>query len=900
MDIKNEMKFSFIFQFKNFTIQLLKRNNLSLFSYLFLLSVACPTWGQVTSNKKLNTEDYYRWSTLTNLQISDDGNWISYYKHYDYGQDTLFVESTLKEVQFYYPNGGKLKFFDDGKKAIIKKGSLLWIQDLNSGNVEHLTSVLGYHLFHHDKYLIIRIGNGANSPNNLIVKEFNKKRDFILKRVKNFVVSPNGNTLLYTTVDQGNHSLFLLDLLANRPSESRLLGKASFPFRQLVWSSSGNSFAFLQSKDTEGTKLSLHFYKKQPKTKWFQFIPNEFKFHEDSLKLSNNRIFISRDDLKVFFKAVTNASNTEVLRQSKDELVEIWYSSDKIIYPRRKALSLIFPEEYTWVWWPEFNRSLQLGTPQLPNVVITKNYKHSISFNKWDNEPQFKRHADLDLYITDLDTGKKELFLEELSYQGKYFSMSEHGDFIKYFKQGDWWVYNIQKNEHINLTTGMRTEWYYFAWGNEKDVAAYGSPGWSKDGNSVLIYDRYDLWEISLDGKSKERMTQGAEKKITFRISEWANFEPQESLFPSFTDRTFDLAEGLVLEAKGDNLSSGYFYWKSKKGVNKLVYGPKNIYNIRKAKNTEDYIYLEESFEDPTRLVHLKEGLNPKTLANPNFFQKQYAWGQSSLIDYRNKNGEELKGVLIYPANYIPGNRYPMVVHIYDEQRRRLYEAMVPTELIKTMDLNTSVLAAEGYFVLLPDIKYTHGKPGSSALDCVVSAVNKVIDMGVVDRNRIGLYGASFGGFETTYIISQTNLFATAIAGVALTDLVKGYLSINENDGHNEALHFEHHQYRMGSSFKDNFKNFVDNSPVYHAATINTPLLGWVGKEDRHVHWTQSVELYLALRRLNKDHILLVYPKEAHSILDEEKQKDLRKRISEWFAHYLKDEPKKQWMNNIE
>lgn len=90
--------------------------------------------------------------------------------------------------------------------------------------------------------------------------------------------------------------------------------------------------------------------------------------------------------------------------------------------------------------------------------------------------------------------------------------------------------------------------------------------------------------------------------------------------------------------------------------------------------------------------------------------------------------------------------------------------------------------------------------------------------------------------------------------------------------------------------------SYLKNSPVLLAADIKTPLLGWVGEEDRHIHSQQTIEFYLALRRLNKEHTMLVYPLEEHEIISKKNQTDLSLRIMKWFNHYLKGGPKEDWM----
>lgn len=872
-----------------------KVNREVLFSIISLMLAACPLRGQVTSKKKLTPKDYHRWSTLFMPQISDDGQWASYTKQYDYGQDTLFIRSTEGNTRYVHPGGGQLEFTPDGGKAIISKERSLRLQDLHNGKVVDLGPKLGHEIIFDGRWLLIKRERPENSGYDLDLRSLETERTFNLKGVVSHLVSPKGSKLLYTSRDEGTYALHLLDL---GPGEWKpvVLRDSKFPFQQLVWGPSGNSIAFLQKEGEANDDLVLYFHEIGSKTNWFRFDRGE-TFAKQGYQLADCRLLIAPDNSKVLFGIEPLKGSLGSKGGNNEEIVELWHAQDPLIYPRRQLLGLFSDKANIWAWWPKTQKTLQLSTLEHPYAIPLPRFDYALVHNPWDNEPQFKRDADKDFYLKELATGKQQLLQEKLPYWGKYVAMSKDGNYLKYFKNGNWWVYHVKAGEHVNLTENLQTDWSFLDYGREEDEVPYGSPGWDREGNMILVYDRYDIWRISPDGKRYERLTKGKEKGIQYRIDWNANLELGTTYyFPNVMDGVFDGGEGLILKGSGDDQGSGYFFWSKKKGLQTLVYKPKRIYGLKKAKDTQDYIYLEETFEEPTRLVHHKMGQAPKTLADPNAFQSEYEWGRSSLISYKNKEGEEIEGILVYPSGYEPGKRYPMVVHIYEQQRYRLHKSVIPTEYIKSDYLNPSVFAAEGYFVLYPDIDYEIGKPGESALDCVVSAVNKVVRMGLADPERIGLYGASFGGFETTYIISQTDIFATAIAGVAITDLVSSYLSISEARGLDEAWRYEHHQLRMGDSFTDNFQKFIENSPVYQAHNINTPLLGWVGKDDRNVHWTQSVELYLALRRLKKDHVLLVYPGEKHAIMDMRKQKDLTRRIKEWIDHYLKDHPKKAWM----
>ncbi|RIV73098.1 prolyl oligopeptidase family serine peptidase [Flagellimonas aequoris] len=869
-----------------------KVNREVLFSFILLMLATCPLWGQVTSKKSLTPKDYHRWSTLFLHQISDNGQWVSYTKQYDYGQDTLFIQSTEGDTQYVHPGGGQLEFTADGDKAVISKEGSLRLQNLGNGDVKDIGPILGHEMVLNGTGLLIKKMGAEKSGYDLEFRSLKTERTFDLKEVDSHLISPKGDKLLYITREKGTYALQLLDLGPGEwePVELR---ESRFPFQRLVWGPSGNSIAFLQKDGETKDGLGLYFHIIGSSMNWFR-LDGEGSFDKWGLKVADYRLLVAPDDSKVLFGLEPQKGSLDSKGPTDGEMVELWHAQDPLIYPRRQLLGLFPDEVRVWAWWPKTQKTLQLSTSGHPYAIPTPKFDHALIYNPWDNEPQFKRDADKDFYLKELATGKQRLLQEKLPYWGKYVGMSEDGSYLKYFKNGDWWVYHVKKGVHVNLTENLKSEWSFLDYGREEDEVPYGSPGWDKKGNMILVYDRYDIWQISPDGKRHKRLTKGKEKSIQYRIYRDAALELGTThYFSNFMDGNFDGSRGLVLKGSGDDLGSGYFFWNKKKGLQTLVYKPKRIYGLKKAKDTHDYIYLEETFEEPTRLVHLKMGQDPKILVDPNTFQSDYEWGRSSLIGYKNKEGEEIEGVLVYPSGYEPGKRYPMMVHIYEEQQYRLNEAVPPSEY---QIMNTSALASNGYLVLYPDIRYEIGKPGESALDCVVSAVNKVVDMGLADPERIGLYGASFGGFETTYIISQTDIFATAIAGVAITDLVSSYLSIGKAWGLGEAWRYEHHQLRMGNSFVGNFQGFIENSPVYQAHSINTPLLGWVGKDDRNVHWTQSVELYLALRRLKKDHVLLVYPGEKHAIRNMEKRKDLSGRINAWIGHYLKDQPKKEWM----
>lgn len=271
-----------------------------------------------------------------------------------------------------------------------------------------------------------------------------------------------------------------------------------------------------------------------------------------------------------------------------------------------------------------------------------------------------------------------------------------------------------------------------------------------------------------------------------------------------------------------------------------------------------------------------------------------YKWGKSEMIHYSDSNGNQLQGALFYPSRYEPGKKYPMIVYIYQSMSGRLRQYKNPS--VYSQDgFNHTNYTLDGYFVLLPDIYYEIGNPGKSARDCITAAVDTVLTKGDVDGKRMGLIGHSFGGYETNLVIGLTDIFAAAVSGAGISDTVGWYFTIGQDTMEPEAWRFENQQFRMGKSFYENKKGYIDNSPIMHAGAIRTPLLLWCGKEDTAVDMRQSIAMHLALRRLNKKNALLAYPGQGHAITDKQLQKDLSIKIKEWFSHFLQGGKAPDW-----
>jgi dipeptidyl aminopeptidase/acylaminoacyl peptidase len=267
---------------------------------------------------------------------------------------------------------------------------------------------------------------------------------------------------------------------------------------------------------------------------------------------------------------------------------------------------------------------------------------------------------------------------------------------------------------------------------------------------------------------------------------------------------------------------------------------------------------------------------------------KDYAWGHAELIDYKNKQGVPLQGTLLYPADYTPGRKYPMIVYMYEKLSDGLHQFSPPSERDY---YNATAFTQHGYFYLQPDIVFRPRDPGLSVVDAVGPAVQRVIAMGMIDPAKIGIIGHSWGGFDSAFLATHTKLFKAAVAGAPITDLVSNYGNHHWSSGIAETDHIETGQQRMEVPLYEDLQAYIRNSAVFNVQNMRTPLLLEAGDSDGTVQWHQSVALYNIARRAGRNAVLLQYGGEDHGLRKRQNQIDYHHRIFEWFDYYLKGDP---------
>ncbi len=574
--------------------------------------------------------------------------------------------------------------------------------------------------------------------------------------------------------------------------------------------------------------------------------------------------------------------------QKEEEVagLQIWHSSDVRIFPQQKASEKDDNKRTLLaVWRLEENRVVQIGSDLMERAELLEGWEHALvrveAPYPWGIMFGRPYH---DVWAVTLATGARERVLQKT----RYSEPSAGGRYVLSFDGEHYWSHDLRSGQRINITRDLATRFGDQEYDTPTDLLPpyrSGIAGWLENDEAVLLYDRYDVWRVAPDGSGGRRLTLGAEDEIEHWV---IDLDPEEeAIKPS---------ESLYFQTRSE--------WTEKQGISRLdptsshaeplLFVDKRISGLQKAEHAEVLIYRSEARNDSPDYFAAGPMLSePLQVTRTNPFQDDYAWTHSEFFEFQSESGRRLQAGLLYPVNHDPARRYPMIVYTYEILTPQVHRYEPPSERDY---YNFTAWTQQGYFVLLPDIVYRPRDPGVSALESVRPAVAKVVEMGLVDGDRVGLIGHSWGGYQATYLPTRTHIFAASVAGAPLTDFVSFMGQIHWRPGNPEVDHWETGQARMEVPYWEDPEAHHRNSPIHKVHELETPLLMAFGSEDGVVDWDQGTEFYNFARRAGKQMVLLVYEGEGHGFRKEPNQIDYHRRILEWFGHYLKGEPAPDWI----
>ena len=548
-------------------------------------------------------------------------------------------------------------------------------------------------------------------------------------------------------------------------------------------------------------------------------------------------------------------------------------------------------------------RVVKLADSRLRDVVVGPKDTWAVGSDvaAYEREQGIKGTAYRDIYAINVSTGERKLIQAKVpggggggraGGAGLNFS-PDNGRYV-YFDTGDWKSYDFATGATKTITAGVPTQF----WNTEDDhnqvKPAIGGAlvGWTKDGANLYVRDNWDMWRLPTTavGSAVNLTMNGKTDQIRY----------QTRVLSDPRDRgIIDPTKPLFMETYGE--------WTKKEGlaqIDALKGGTRTIafedakVDYRKARDGNTWVYARQTVVKYPDFYAADDLLkNERRLTDANPQQKDVAWTPGAkLIDYSCENGGgKHQAVLYLPAGYEQGKQYPMLTYIYEKLSQ---EYNVYTEPNATRYSNPSVYTSRGYAFLKPDIVYHVNDPGRSAVWCVVPAVKAAIATGMIDTARVGLQGHSWGGYQTSFITTQTNIFKTAVAGAPLTDMVSMFGSVYWNTGTTDASIFISSQGRFTGGPNDVPEAYMRNSPQTFAQKLNIPFMILHNDRDGAVDFNQGITYYNHLRQLGKDVVLLEYVGENHGLARPANQKDYNLRMTEWFDTFLRDQPAPDWLKD--
>ncbi len=570
---------------------------------------------------------------------------------------------------------------------------------------------------------------------------------------------------------------------------------------------------------------------------------------------------------------------------------DLWHWNDPYPQPQQKKMAQQVRDN-TWesVYHIDSKAYMKLADENIPDVSLSRNGKIAWAETILPYTKMVSYDGSYyDIYVIDPKTGERTLVKKKL-FRGA--SLSPNGKYLYWFHDKNWYVYDISTKTTKNITAGIDVRFEREDWDTPSPAYGYGIAGWTDNDASILVYDRYDIWEIMPDGSNARRVTEqfGRDMDLSFR---YVRLDPEE--------KSINPKKAMLLRTTNEETMAQGFFRDKVEGTNppeNLIIADKSFgfrYPI-KAKKADLLLFTQESFDEfPDLWVSDLDFKQPKKITNLGSQMDSFVWGKAELRDFYNADGMPIKGILIKPENFDQKKKYPLMVYIYETLHTSLHRFRNPSP---GTSVNPVYYVSNGYILWMPDIEYGTGYPGRDALKCVLPGIQMLIKEGYVDPKAIGIQGHSWGGYQIAYMVTQTDIFAAAEAGAPVSNMTSAYDGIRWASGMVRQFQYEHTQSRQGDSLWNVPFRYIENSPIFWADKVTTPLLMIHNDKDGAVPWYQGIEYIMALRRLEKEAYMFNYNGEPHGLRKRVNQEHWTRRMQEFFDHHLKGAPAPAWMTN--
>ncbi|WP_343674270.1 prolyl oligopeptidase family serine peptidase [Chitinophaga sp.] len=821
----------------------------------------------VAQKKEIDTSAYKEWRRTGTPSLSYDGQWMLYHYSGDEQRLQYLVNTTTGKATIF--NGiSSPEFIGRGKWMKFTRNDSMVLRRLKDGHEEYWTR---------SSYFI---GNDQgttlsySAPGRQVVVDINTGDSTVLKDVNrcNFydggVVYIKGNQLLAGPLKGKHNVLFegaIDDFSFNRDQGAGTI----LSDKKLYYFSikTGKTTFLLDYRDIKA--------------------PAGYKVAEQALSIS--------PATKQFVLDVMRTEQPAMRKQAENTgfQLELWTWNEPVTQrlQRRGVYDKNMMNQAKFIYNIDTRTVVEVA-PEMSGQLVTPSsetfdYVIALDPAPYKVDVDYRYNSNVDIYLVNVHTGERKLIAKD-SYETP--TWSPNGRFAVYYdtQKKIWERIDLGTGQFVNISGQIGFPVNEEDWDQPGRNPAYGLAGYLDGGNTAVFYDRYDMWAVDLSGERKPYSLTGQygrQHKVVLRLN---GVEYMERM---------DLSKPLLLRSFNEETKThGLYKLQSLGKVEKVVDNPD--YSVKVSSISGDgrsCLFTKESYQiNPDVWYGDPDFKKTKQLTDYNPQQQDYKWGTAKVVRWKTFDGKDDEGLLYLPEGYDSTRVYPMIVDFYETHTQDLHDYIVPE--YSTSSINITTYVSRGYLVFRPDVHYVIGKPGESVYNCVVSGVNYLIEKGIADKDAIGLQGHSFGGYEASYLVTRTDVFRCANIGAGVVNMTYNYTAMRQN-GAPCLFKFESEQYRMGKSLWEDKEGYISNSAIFNADKIHTPLMIFHNDKDGAVPFSQGLDLFLSMRRLQRPAWLLNYKGGNHTLEELPAQKDFTIRMQGFFDHYLKKTPMPRWMS---
>lgn len=861
---------------------------------IVILSFHSFTFSQTTTNKPaVDTSLFHKWPHLKSPKISINGKYVAFtINNQPIGQSTLIIRDTSNSwhLEFQGAHSAFCEFSQDEKTLIFMNKDSIVIVSLGTNDVSYIANVstfkfkddsknkwLAYQLYLPSETMVLQnLTTGEKQQYNVVADDF-----WFLGENKLLV-----NAFL-------KNKKKALQLISFETVCNIISDTLSADVRNVVIDNENNQVAFIQTRGINNNTIRTLCHYKLGMSQAIELYNDSMLVNDSNLTLSSVRKF-SNDGTLIFL----TVNKKEILKENTNKVqVDVWsYLDPRLqsvqINAGKRNFGVVFNIETKRLMIIEDDNTRNLGEDKNNYTLVYRNNGGSEYERHWNKLSNYSIHL-----VSFFKETSKPL---KTSRSPNSYRISSCEKFVVFYDpdKKNYFSYEISSGIYRNITKTIKTKWCDNKWELPVDPQIpFGIAGFVTGDESVLLYDYNDIYLVDLKANRpviELTHNQGKKNKLIFRYA-----------FEDNGVRLFGRNQKIILNALNTVTKDNGFYsitLNEECNLTKLTMQPAifiggfadeflkeepvksanaEVFVVRKMKANESSNYF---------ITTDFKSFRPITNIHP---ERNYNWYTTELYTWKTFDGTISQGILYKPENFNSQKKYPLIFFIYESRLSEGLNGCYYPEPSKGA-LNILQYVSDGYLVFVPDIHYKIGYPGKSAYNTVISAAQILTKNTWVDSTKMGLQGHSFGGYETLYIITHTNIFAAAVACAGVSDFISAYGSLRGN-GESRQWVYEVEQSRLKYTLWEKPELYIENSPILRAHKVKTPVLMNNNISDAAVPFAQGVEFFCALRRLGKRAWMLQYDDEVH-VLDVNAALDFTIRMKQFFDHYLKSLAPPIWM----